>query len=230
MTAGFDDWVDEFEWAPDSRSIAFVSHVAARGNIYRVAVEGGSGRDRLEGRSATHLDFAPDGRRLYFSSSSIEQPADLRSIGADGKGARAETNLNAALLSEASRGKVQERWVTSADGRKLQGWLALAARLRRVEDLSGDLLRARRAAGAPGGRLVLSLEPRRSSRATATSCTRPTRAARPGFGQKFVDEISRRLGRQGLRRPDARRPTTSSRCRTSTRSGSVRRERRTAAT
>jgi dipeptidyl aminopeptidase/acylaminoacyl peptidase len=125
LTADFDNWVMEFEWAPDSRSIAFVGDVAARANIYRVSLGGGPIQEVWKGGTATSLQFAPDGRRLYFSANSLTQPADLWSLAADGKAPFAETRLNAALLSEARRGTVLERWVPAADGRKLQGWLVL---------------------------------------------------------------------------------------------------------
>ncbi|MGH9367987.1 MAG: S9 family peptidase [Thermoanaerobaculia bacterium] len=193
LTAGFDNWVDEFEWAADSKSIYLVSHVAARGNIYRVAVSGGPIQEVWKGGAATLVRAAPDGRRLYFSASSLTEPADLWSLGADGKGAQAETRLNEALLSEAVRGKVLERWVPSADGRKLQGWLLLPPGFDASKSYPALLVvhggpqtpladawsyRWNLAGFAGYGYVVYAPNPRGS----------------PGFGQKFVDEISQDWG------------------------------------
>ena len=41
LTAHYDHWVDELAWAPDSKSVYFVSEEQGHGVIYRVPVEGG---------------------------------------------------------------------------------------------------------------------------------------------------------------------------------------------
>ncbi len=193
LTASFDDWVDELEWAADSKSILFVSHVAARGNIYRVSVSGGPIQEVWKGGAATLPRAAADGRRIYFSASSLTEPADLWSLGADGKGLLAETRWNQALLSESVAGKVSERWVASADGRKLQGWLLLPPDFDASKTYPALLFvhggpqvplsdawsyRWNLAAFAGYGYVIYAPNPRGS----------------PGFGQKFVDEISRDWG------------------------------------
>lgn len=194
LTADFDDWVEEFEWAPDSKSIYFVSHVAARGNIYRVPVAGGPVREIWKGGAATGIRAARDGRRIYFSASSMTQPADIWGLGAEGgEGASPETRLNAALLAQAGRGTVLERRVASADGRKLQGWLILPPGFDasktypaiffvhggpQVPQSDEWSYRWNLAGFAGYGYVVYAGNPRGS----------------PGFGQQFVDEISRDWG------------------------------------
>jgi len=193
LTADFDNWVEEFAWAPDSKTIDFVSHVAARGNIYRVPISGGPIQEVWKGGTATALRFAPDGRRVYFSASSFIEPADLWSLAPDGTAAFQETRLNAALLSEAKRGTVLERWVPSADGRRLQGWLILppgfdAGRTYpalfvihggpQVPLADAWSYRWNLEGFAGYGYVVYAGNPRGS----------------PGFGQAFVDEISQDWG------------------------------------
>lgn len=193
LTSEFDNWVEEFEWSPDSKWLYFVAQVAARGNIYRVPVAGGAVEELWKGGTATNLLFSPDGSRLYFSASSFTQPADIWSLGADGRGPRTETRLNAALLSEAKRGTVLERWVSSADGRRLQGWLILppgfdpARTYPAVFFVHGGpqvpmsdawSYRWNLEGFAGYGYVVYAGNPRGS----------------PGFGQQFVDEISRDWG------------------------------------
>ncbi len=193
LTADFDNWVEELEWAPDSKSLYFVSHVAARGNIYRIAVAGGPVQEVWKGGTATGVLAAPDRRRIYFSASSLTKPADIWSLPADGKGAVAETTLNAALLSEATRGTVLERWVPSADGRRLQGWLILPPGFDPTKTYPALFFvhggpqvpladawsyRWNLEGFAGYGYVVYAGNPRGS----------------PGFGQQFVDEISKDWG------------------------------------
>jgi dipeptidyl aminopeptidase/acylaminoacyl peptidase len=191
LTAGFDDWVDEFEWAADSRSIYFVSHVAARGNVYRVPVAGGAVEEIWKGATATQLRAASDGR-LYFSASSMTEPANLWSVGPGARAVR-QTNLNSALLAEAVRGKVSERWVASADGRKLQGWLLLPPGF----DASKSYPAIFFVHGGPQVPLADAWSYRWNLAAFAGYgyvVYAPNPRGSPGFGQKFVDEISRDWG------------------------------------
>jgi len=189
VTSDFDNWVDEITWAPDSRSLYFVGWVEGRANLYRVAAAGGPVDLLWKGGSASTVTPSPDGKRIYFSASSLSEPADLWSIGADGKGAARETHLNDALLSEAPRAAVSERFTKSADGRKLQAWLILPPDFDpskrypalffvhggpQVPQADAWSYRWNLAAFAGYGYVVYAGNPRGS----------------PGWGQKFVDEIS----------------------------------------
>jgi dipeptidyl aminopeptidase/acylaminoacyl peptidase len=194
LTAAFDNWVEEFAWAPNSRSIAFVSHVAARGNIYRVPLSGGPVQEVWKGGTATGLRFAPDARRIYFSASSFTQPADIWSLTGDGKGAAfAETKLNAALLAETRRGTVLERLVPSADGRKLQGWLILPPGF----DASKSYPALFFIHGGPQVPLADAWSYRWNLEGFAGYgyvVYAPNPRGSPGWGQQFVDEISKDWG------------------------------------
>ncbi len=194
LTADFDNWAEELEWSADSKSIYFVSTVEGRGNIYRVAVAGGPVREVWKGGAATGVRAARAGGRIYFSASSLTQPSDIWSLAPEaGTSPTAETRLNAALLAQAARGKVLERWVASADGRKLQAWLILPPGFDASKTYPaiffvhggpqvpmGDdwSYRWNLACFAGYGYVVYAGNPRGS----------------PGFGQQFVDEISKDWG------------------------------------
>ncbi|HEV2064196.1 MAG TPA: S9 family peptidase [Thermoanaerobaculia bacterium] len=123
LTEDFDQWVEEYLWAPDSRSIDFVSHVSGRGAIFRVDIAGGPPAEVWRGGSAGNLRFSPDGRRLYFVSSTLSRAPEIWSAGSDGKGAAPLTHINDRLCGETAMGDVSERWTSSADGKKLHAWV-----------------------------------------------------------------------------------------------------------
>ncbi len=95
LTEDFDEWVEAFTWAPDSRSLYFTSHVGARGAIFRVGVEG-KRAEIWRGGSASGLTVSRDGRRIFFSSGSLSRAPEIWGAGPDGKGAAPVTHVWAA--------------------------------------------------------------------------------------------------------------------------------------
>ena len=122
LTDSIDQWAESFAWAADSQSLYVLSHVGGRGVILRVGLDGKSS-EIWRGGSATGLTVSKDGRRLFFSDSTLSRPAEIWSAGADGKGAAAVTHANDPLMGQVEMGEVSERTTKSADGRNLQAWL-----------------------------------------------------------------------------------------------------------
>jgi dipeptidyl aminopeptidase/acylaminoacyl peptidase len=123
LTEDLDGWAEEFAWAPDSRALYVVTHVAGRGAIDRVDLSGGRPIEVWRGGSPGDLQLTPDGKRIVFLSSTLSRAAEVWQVGTDGKGAAPLTRVNDALFAETALGEVSERFVASADGRKLQAWL-----------------------------------------------------------------------------------------------------------
>jgi dipeptidyl aminopeptidase/acylaminoacyl peptidase len=189
LTEGFNDWVEEFEWSPDSTSIYFVSHVAGRSAVFRVALSGGRPAEIWRGGGASGLKISPDGRRLFFLASSLTRAADIWSAGADGRNAVALTHANDPLFRDASLGSVSERFTPSADGRKLQAWV--------IEPPGFDPSKKYPAIflihGGPQGAWTDSWSYRWNPEVWAAYgyvVYAPNPRGSTGWGQKFVDEIS----------------------------------------
>src|SRR6266542_1821151 len=123
LAEDFDQWVEEYVWAPDSQSISFTSHVSGRGAIYRVALSAGVPRGIWRGGTPENLRVSPDGQRLYFMSSALSRAAEIWSARTDGKGVAQLTRVNDRLFAQTALGDVSERWTASADGKKLHAWL-----------------------------------------------------------------------------------------------------------
>lgn len=189
LTASFDDWVDEIAWAPDSRSIYFASHVRAHGVIYRVGLEGGAPELIWTGGSASSLRVSRDGR-IFFSASSLTRAPEIYSLPGRGGAATAVTRVNDAFWKEGAFDlNATERWVTAADGSKLQGWLVLPPGFDATKKYPAVLLihggpqgvwsdgwstRWNPEVFAAYGYVVYAANPRGST----------------SFGQRFIDEVS----------------------------------------
>jgi dipeptidyl aminopeptidase/acylaminoacyl peptidase len=117
----FDFWVDDFRWAPDSRSLVFASQVRGRETLYRIPIAGGVPIPLWTGGTVAGLGVA--GPRVFFGSSTLSRAAELWSVGLDGKGPAALTHVNDALFRDLTLGEVSERFTDSSDRRKLQAWV-----------------------------------------------------------------------------------------------------------
>ncbi|HTR04290.1 MAG TPA: S9 family peptidase [Thermoanaerobaculia bacterium] len=121
LTEAFDFWVDDFRWAPDSKTIYFASQVRGRENLYRIAVAGGAPVVIWTGGTVAGLGVA--GNRLVFGTSTLSRPAELWTVGAEGTAPAALTHVNDAQVGEIALGAVSERFTDASDRRKLQAWV-----------------------------------------------------------------------------------------------------------
>ncbi len=189
LTEDFDQWVEEYTWSPDSRSIDFVSHVAGRGAIFRVDIAGGRPAEIWRGGSPGNLRFSPDGRRLYFVSSTLSRAPEVWSAFSDGKGAAPLTHVNDRLFAETALGDVSERQTISADGKNLHAWVVKPPRFDPARKYPAVFL----IHGGPQGAWNDGWSTRWNPQVWA-AYGYVVYAANPrgstGFGQEFLDQIS----------------------------------------
>ena len=121
LTDGFDFWVGDFRWAPDSKSLVFASQVRGRETLYRVPLAGGAPVPLWTGGTVAGLEVTPG--RIVFGASTLARAAEIWTAGPDGNGAAPLTHVNDALFRELALGEVSERFTDSSDGRKLQAWV-----------------------------------------------------------------------------------------------------------
>ncbi|MCA9691186.1 MAG: PD40 domain-containing protein, partial [Myxococcales bacterium] len=82
LTEGFDYWVTDLRWAPDSRSIVFQADVEGRTPLFTVALETGE-IEKLALPSVHGFDVASTGA-LAFTFSRVGEPIELYTADADG--------------------------------------------------------------------------------------------------------------------------------------------------
>ena len=87
LTESFDASVEDFSWAPDSRSIYFLSEVQARVGVFRVPIARGAPVELWRNGTAAQLVVSRDGSRLFFSASTLTRPAEIFALESAGKAA-----------------------------------------------------------------------------------------------------------------------------------------------
>ncbi len=196
LTEGFDAWVEAFEWSPDSRSLYFLTHLKGRGAIFRVDVGGGAPVEIWRGGTPSQIEVSPDGKEIFFAASSLMGPAEILAVSSvPGRGARPRTvaRANGTLLSEVEMGEVSERSTKSGDGRDLQAWLVKPPGFDPSKKYPAVFL----VHGGPQSAWNDAWSYRWNPQVFAAHgyvVYAPNPRGSVGFGQEFVDQISRDWG------------------------------------
>ena len=192
----FDNWVDSFTWAPDSKSIYFVAPLKASEAIYQVPISGGEPQLLMKSGSADALTVSRDGKTVYYDVSSLMSPTDIFALTKVTGGARGVklTHDNDALLSSIAMGATQDQWYTGAAGAQIQALMVLPPGFDRTRKYPLILLIHGGPQGAWDDLLPLELADVRRRRLRRHH---GNPRGSTGYGQEFVRRSQRRLGRRG---------------------------------
>jgi len=117
--AGFDNWVDSVEWAPDSNSIYFQGEYHARNPLYRVGLAAGAIESVLTDGCIDSWKLLPDGSTFVYARRTVGEPPEIfRAPTAGGKPQRL-TRFNATLEAEVDIRVPEEMWVQGAGDYKI---------------------------------------------------------------------------------------------------------------
>ncbi len=146
----FDNWVDEFAWAPDSKSIYFASALEGTSPIYVAGLDGSIQTFYRLG-SLGDLHPLPDNQTVLCAWNGVGRPGEIISLSTAASSPREQsrldadaqhyanvlhstgqmtilhfkqvTNLNGPLLAKLDLSDMESFWFNAADGTKLQGFL-----------------------------------------------------------------------------------------------------------
>ncbi|HSB10759.1 MAG TPA: S9 family peptidase [Blastocatellia bacterium] len=123
LTESFRDWVDEFEWSDDSKSLYFQAPVEGQTPVHRVDLASKAITRVLADKTILEWSVIDGGKRLLYTRSSVGEPVEVFSAqisnGRAGTPARI-THINDALASEADIRPAETMWVDGALGAKIQ--------------------------------------------------------------------------------------------------------------
>ncbi len=129
VTESFDSNVDDFCWNTDSKSLYFIGCWHACVNMYQTNLKGNVKQLTNDWADFGSIQMLGGTGKLLASRHSISQADELYVVtpGKDvKKTAIAQvTYENKAFYDGLDLGKVQERWVTTTDGKQMQCWVIL---------------------------------------------------------------------------------------------------------
>ncbi len=193
LTESFDYSVDDVRWTSDSKSLYFSADDKGNVSIFRISVATRNVETIISKGYNHSFRLTPDGKSIVFIKESINTPAELFSMDANGKNLKQLTRINADRVAGLDMNPLEDFWFSGAEGARVHGWIVRppgfnAARKYPLIYLVhggpqgqwGDQFHYRWSAQmfASRGYVVLMVNPRGST----------------GYGQKFTDEISRDWG------------------------------------
>ncbi len=124
ISGTFNNWIDDFEWSDDSRSIYFSAPVEGINPLFRVDVDGGAITRLFDDRSIDGFRVA--GNSVVYIGRSVGEPSEVyRADLAAGVGGATRrrariTHLNDALVNEVDFRPAEVMWVTGSEGKRVQ--------------------------------------------------------------------------------------------------------------
>lgn len=198
-TAGLDQTAHGAKWTPDSKRLMFVSERLGTNQIFSVSAKGGDLKKHSEGRYNWSLQaIAPSGKTALASFSQMERPNELAVLDLQTRKSRTLTHINDKIYATLELPKVEERWVTATDGKKIHNWVIYPPNF----DPKKKYPLLTYCQGGPQGQIGQWFSYRWNFYLMASNgyiIVAPNRRGLPGFGRKWNDDISGDWGGQAMR-------------------------------
>lgn len=197
LTKDFDYNTDYLTWNADSKNIYFVSCVEAKTQLFTVSLANTEVKAITSGMH-DYESCAPAGDKLIAVRHSFSKPNEIYSVNiANGE----ETELsfeNKNILDQLTMGKVEERWIATTDGKKMQTWVVYPPNF----DASKKYPAILYCQGGPQSSVSQFWSYRWNLQMMAANgyiIVAPNRRGLPGFGQEWLEQISKDYGGQNMK-------------------------------
>lgn len=123
LTESFRNWVQDFEWASDSKSLYFDAAVEGDNPIFQLTLDTGAIQKILVDRTIDSFDISADGRRMVFVQRSVGSVPEVFAVDLAGGSASAPERLshfNDDFMNEVDVRPAERMWVAGAGGAKIE--------------------------------------------------------------------------------------------------------------
>lgn len=193
LTPQFDSWVESFTWSPDSKRIYFEAEEKGEKPLWSVSVKGNDVRKIVDNAVSGDLSTSANGSMIAFTHQSLSRPVEIYTAKADGSNLEQLTHANDSLFSTIEFERPGAVTFNGAGGTSVQMWVL------RPPGFSPDRKypTVYIVHGGPQGAWLNGWSTRWNPQLWAAQgyvVALPNPRGSTGFGQKFVDEISRDWG------------------------------------
>ena len=192
VTESFDSNVDDYCWAPDSKTIYYIGVWHATENLYRTNVQGEVTQLTNDWADFGSLQMLGD-KTVLAERHSFTAPADLYVVTpgdsiSDTKASQI-TEVNKEILDQLAKPSVEQRWVKTSDGKEMLTWIILPPNFDATKKYPTLLF----CEGGPQSPVSQFWSYRWNFFIMASQgyvIVAPNRRGLPGFGQEWLEEIS----------------------------------------
>ncbi len=193
LTKNFDSHVETFVWSPESKVLYFYAEENATRPIFSVSINGNDVKKIFDKGSNGSLCLSKDGKRLLFAHQRAVRPTELYAVDVGGGNLKKITGVNDELFTGLDIPEPESVWFTGAGGTKVQSWIFKPTKM--VEGAKYPFVYL--VHGGPQGAWMDSWSYRWCPALWAAQgyiVMAPNPRGSSGFGQKFMEEISRDWG------------------------------------
>lgn len=194
VSKNLDQWVEEFIWAPNNESLYFTATDSGRVTLFNSDLAGNWSRVATGMYNyGGSLDITSDGKTIVVGRQSMTEPVDFYSINTDDGNISRLTNANEELMKDVYKSKIEERWITSKDGKKVHTWIVYPPNF----DPNKKYPMITYLQGGPQAMIGQRFHFRWNYFLMASNdyvVMLPNRRGLPGFGQDWNDAISKDWG------------------------------------
>lgn len=197
VTKDFDYNVDFFEWDTDSQTIYFVACVEAKTQLFRANTTNDEIKQITEG-THDYESFQLAGDKLIALRHSMSQPNEIYSVNVNDGVATQLTFENKEILDQVTMGNVEERWITTTDGKKMLTWVIFPPNFDPNKKYPALLY----CQGGPQSTVSQFWSYRWNLQMMAADgyiVVAPNRRGLPGFGKEWNEQISGDYGGQNMK-------------------------------
>lgn len=198
LTKNLDQWVEEAIWAPDSKSLYITITDSGTYQIYNIDINGKyvkiTNGSYNFGRG---IAISPDGKELIYCKQSMKMPVELYKLNLKTNQEIALTAANTDNFKKFKDVKIEERWFTAIDGKKIHSWIIYPPDF----DKNKKYPMLTFCQGGPQNMVSQVFHYRWNFYTMASHgyiVVAPNRRGLPGFGQEWNDAISRDWGGKAM--------------------------------
>ena len=198
VTESFESGVDNFVWAPDSKTLYFCGVWHGRTNVYRTNVDGNVAQLTDDVADYSICGLSADGKQLLLKRHSMQYPDDLYALSVETASrahhdlrpiAQRLTDVNAGIYRTLAVGDVKERWVKTTDGKDMLCWVIYPPQFDSTKKYPALLF----CEGGPQSPVSQFWSYRWNFQIMAANgyiIIAPNRRGLPGFGMEWLEAIS----------------------------------------
>jgi len=197
LTASIDVSVNEFAWHPSKEIIYFTATTKATKQLYSIDVKTGK-IQQLTGDRCDYVSFSVMKDRILLERQDMIHPTDIWIFTPKTGLLEQLTHANKEELKGIAEPTVQEKWITTTDGKKMLTWVIYPPNY----DPSKKYPALLYCQGGPQSPVSQYFSYRWNFRLMASQgyiVIAPNRRGLPGFGQEWNDAISKDWGGQAMR-------------------------------